>query len=91
MAAVAEAPAAVIVVVPEPALDPAPAAVIVVVPEPGALVDEATLAAWCGETLAAFKVPSLWDLRTEPLPRNASGKVLKNVLSGEVLGSQIEE
>jgi long-chain acyl-CoA synthetase len=63
----------------------------IVVPEPGAALDEAKLASWCGETLAPFKVPSLWDLRTEPLPRNASGKVLKNVLSGEVSGSAIEE
>ncbi|NQY92149.1 MAG: acyl--CoA ligase [Deltaproteobacteria bacterium] len=35
------------------------------------------LAAWCAETMAAFKVPSLWQLRSEPLPRNAAGKVLK--------------
>jgi len=56
----------------------------VVVPEPGAQLSTEKLAAWCAEKLAPFKVPSQWDIREEPLPRNASGKVLKNVLTGEV-------
>ena len=30
--------------------------------------------------LSYFKVPTHWDIRTEPLPRNASGKVVKQVL-----------
>jgi long-chain acyl-CoA synthetase len=38
------------------------------------------LAEWVRATLAYFKVPTKWALRTEPLPRNASGKVLKHVL-----------
>ena len=63
----------------------------IVVPEPGHDVDEEKLAAWCAETLAAFKVPSLWDLRAEPLPRNASGKILKNVLTGDADVSQVED
>jgi long-chain acyl-CoA synthetase len=63
----------------------------IVVPEPQATLDEKKLAAWCAETLAAFKVPSLWELRSEPLPRNASGKVLKTVLSGEVDSAPGEE
>jgi long-chain acyl-CoA synthetase len=33
--------------------------------------------------LADFKVPAHVELRTEPLPRNASGKLLKNVLRGD--------
>lgn len=41
------------------------------------------LARFCAETLAYFKVPAHWELRREPLPRNASGKVMKYVLSGE--------
>jgi len=53
----------------------------IVVPEPGARPDSADLAAFCGETLAAYKVPSLWLIREEPLPRNAAGKVLKTELS----------
>ncbi|MAE96316.1 MAG: fatty acid--CoA ligase [Deltaproteobacteria bacterium] len=63
----------------------------IVVPTPGAEPSEEELAAWCGETLAAFKVPSLWELRGEPLPRNAVGKVLKNVLLGEAEHSFVEE
>jgi long-chain acyl-CoA synthetase len=35
------------------------------------------------ETLANFKVPAYVDIVKEPLPRNASGKLLKNVLRGE--------
>jgi long-chain acyl-CoA synthetase len=35
------------------------------------------------ETLANFKVPSYVDITEETLPRNASGKLLKNVLRGE--------
>ncbi len=63
----------------------------VVVPEPNTSVDPGQLASWCAETLAAFKVPSLWEIRSEPLPRNASGKILKNVLTGDAEISQIEE
>ena len=35
------------------------------------------------ETLADFKVPAYVDLTADKLPRNASGKLLKNVLRGE--------
>ena len=35
------------------------------------------------ETLANFKVPAYVTIQTEKLPRNASGKLLKNVLRGE--------
>jgi len=38
---------------------------------------------WVAETLADFKVPAYVELRREKLPRNASGKLLKNVLRGE--------
>ena len=34
------------------------------------------------ETLADFKVPAYVELRTDKLPRNASGKLLKNALRG---------
>lgn len=55
----------------------------IVVPQAGAGIDEAKLAAWVGASLAPFKVPTKWELRSTPLPRNATGKVLKNVLQGE--------
>ncbi len=63
----------------------------VVVHAPGASVDAEQLAEWTRETLAAYKVPSAWEIRSEPLPRNAAGKVLKNVLSGETESRQIDE
>ncbi|HET7311557.1 MAG TPA: class I adenylate-forming enzyme family protein [Mycobacteriales bacterium] len=49
----------------------------VVVPLPGTALDDAELAAHVKERLAYFKVPSRWVVRDEPLPRNASGKVLR--------------
>ncbi len=54
----------------------------VVVPEDGKNLTPDALAAWCGETLAPFKVPTAWQIRAEPLPRNPAGKILKNVLQG---------
>lgn len=47
--------------------------------------------AFCSERLAPFKVPSHWEVRREPLPRNAAGKILKNVLSGEAESRLLEE
>ena len=55
----------------------------IVVPEPGRAPSPAALAAWVAERLAAFKVPAHFEIRREPLPRNATGKVLKSVLLGE--------
>jgi long-chain acyl-CoA synthetase len=55
----------------------------VVVPRAGARLEPAALAAWVGEALAYFKVPAHWELRAAPLPRNATGKVLKHVLAGD--------
>jgi len=54
----------------------------VVVPAAGAALCEEKLREWVASRLAYFKVPSRWEIRTEPLPRNASGKVLKDVLKG---------
>lgn len=41
---------------------------------------EAELASWASEQLAAYKVPEYWQLTLEPLPRNATGKILKDQL-----------
>lgn len=49
------------------------------------------LRAWCAESLAAYKVPVHWEIRAEPLPRNAAGKVLKHVLRGEASNVFVEE
>jgi long-chain acyl-CoA synthetase len=44
---------------------------------------EGEVRSWVAAELADFKVPAHVELRTGPLPRNASGKLLKNVLRGE--------
>jgi long-chain acyl-CoA synthetase len=51
--------------------------------EPGHALSEDEVRAWVRAELADFKVPAYVELRQEPLPRNASGKLLKNVLRGE--------
>jgi acyl-CoA synthetase (AMP-forming)/AMP-acid ligase II len=63
----------------------------VVVPAPGATIDTEALAQWTRKTLAAYKVPSEWEVSDEPLPRNAAGKVLKNVITGESENRQVDE
>ncbi len=55
----------------------------VVQTEPGRTVTEDEIRTWVAEKLANFKVPTYIDIQTEKLPRNASGKLLKNVLRGE--------
>jgi long-chain acyl-CoA synthetase len=52
----------------------------IVVPSPGARLDVLELSTWTARTLAYFKVPAHWEIRAEPLPRNATGKVMKHVL-----------
>jgi long-chain acyl-CoA synthetase len=49
----------------------------------GAALTADDLRRWVAAELADFKVPAHVELRSEPLPRNASGKLLKNVLRGE--------
>jgi acyl-CoA synthetase (AMP-forming)/AMP-acid ligase II len=50
----------------------------------GSTVSPEDLAAWCREGLAPYKVPTQWHLLDEPLPRTASGKLLKHVLRARV-------
>ena len=50
----------------------------VVVPAAGAQPDDADLAAYVKERLAYYKVPSRWFFRDDPLPRTASGKVVRS-------------
>jgi acyl-CoA synthetase (AMP-forming)/AMP-acid ligase II len=63
----------------------------IIVPVPGARLDWAELARWVGATLAYFKVPAHWELRATPLPRNATGKVLKEVLRGDAPSAFVAE
>jgi acyl-CoA synthetase (AMP-forming)/AMP-acid ligase II len=57
--------------------------------------DEAALAEelsrWVAARLAYYKVPAHWEFRREPLPRNATGKVLKNVLTSGAVNPFVEE
>ncbi|MFI0367878.1 class I adenylate-forming enzyme family protein [Actinomadura sp. 1N219] len=52
-------------------------AAVVVVADASPSPSPAELAAYAREQLAYFKVPSRWHITTDPLPRNATGKVLR--------------
>ena len=54
-----------------------------------AVIEE--LRTWVADTLADIKVPAHWELRNEPLPRNATGKILKQVVEGTAQYDFIEE
>ncbi|GGZ14796.1 long-chain fatty acid--CoA ligase [Streptomyces nitrosporeus] len=49
----------------------------VVVPVPGAALTEEALREYAAGELAYFKVPKRWRITTDPLPRNATGKVIR--------------
>jgi long-chain acyl-CoA synthetase len=57
-----------------------------VVPKAGALLEEGELRRHVAERIAAFKVPSVWEIRGERLPRTATGKILKRSLRDELVG-----
>ncbi|HXU07452.1 MAG TPA: AMP-binding protein [Blastocatellia bacterium] len=55
----------------------------VIVPRPGQKVDVDDLIAFARKHLAGFKVPQFLAIRTQPMPRNPGGKMLKPVLRRE--------
>ena len=55
----------------------------VIVPRPGQTVDLDDLIAFARKHLADFKVPQYVAMRTEPMPRNPGGKMLKPMLRKE--------
>jgi long-chain acyl-CoA synthetase len=52
----------------------------VVVPRLGHTIDVEAVRAYCVSQLAYYKVPEHWEVREGSLPRNAAGKILKDVL-----------
>ncbi len=71
--------------IPHPVLGEEVGAVVVL--RPGEQVAGDELARFVGERLAAFNVPTRFWFRSEPLPRNPAGKVLKRQLRTELLGT----
>jgi long-chain acyl-CoA synthetase len=69
--------------IPHPVLGEEVGAVVVLRPGEEVAADE--LSRFVGERLAAFNVPSRYWFRSEPLPRNPAGKVLKRQLRTELL------
>jgi long-chain acyl-CoA synthetase len=69
---------AAVIGVPHPSLGEEVKAIVQV--EPGEKLTDAEVRQWVAAELADFKVPAYVEVRDEPLPRNASGKLLKNLL-----------
>jgi long-chain acyl-CoA synthetase len=72
---------AAVIGVPHPTLGEEVKAVVRV--EPGSHLSTGEVRDWVAARLADFKVPAHVAFTEEPLPRNASGKLLKDVLRGE--------
>ena len=54
-------------------------------------IDTLKLEKYLEDNLAKFKVPSSWEIIDSPLPRNASGKVMKHVLIDKNANNMIIE
>jgi long-chain acyl-CoA synthetase len=63
----------------------------IVVARPGATLDPDEIRDFVGQALAYYKVPTHIEVRDQPLPRNATGKVMKHVLLGEAENTFVEE
>jgi len=56
-----------------------------------AQLSDSELVTWVATELADFKVPSKWKFVDSPLPRNASGKLMKHVLIDTSKNTMVEE
>lgn len=59
--------------------------VAAVQPTQGTTLNLDELTAFLSERLAPFKIPSQWFVRNEPLPRGATGKILKREIRDRIL------
>ena len=59
-------------------------AVVHLVPGSAGMGDTAALRAFCAARLADYKVPETVSWHTEPLPRNANGKLMKRLLRDQL-------
>jgi long-chain acyl-CoA synthetase len=71
---------AAVVGVPHPVLGEEVKAIVCL--EPGTSLEPDEVRSWVAQELADFKVPAHVEFRSDPLPRNPSGKLLKNLLRG---------
>jgi len=60
----------------------------IVILHPGQSLDAKEIVAHCRERIAHYKCPRSVELRTEPLPLSAAGKVLKRELRVEYLAKK---
>jgi long-chain acyl-CoA synthetase len=56
-----------------------------VMPKKGRQIDVDALREHLSAKMASFKVPTIFDIVSEPLPRNASGKILKRDIRDELV------
>ena len=63
---------------PDPVLTERVCAIVIV--EEGAAISAEDVRAFCAQRLSDYKTPEFVTVRTEPLPRNANGKILKPLL-----------
>jgi len=64
-------------------------AIIVVAPD--SPITDLDVHEHCKKTLSVYKIPAYVELRTERLPRNPSGKILKHVLASGGEAGFVEE
>ncbi len=75
--------------IPDPEFGHQPKAVVVI--RPDATLTEDEIREFCAQTLAYYKVPAAFEIRTEPLPRNATGKVMKHLVASPTATGLIQE